>query len=108
MTAMIRPTYPRTFRAKVTGRHAITLPAEICRELDIATGDFVELELIGEQALLRPAPSEATPPLEGLLSDYFTDWDDINRFIEEERGGWEEREALLDRMARPTQEPGNT
>ncbi|MGH2533314.1 MAG: AbrB/MazE/SpoVT family DNA-binding domain-containing protein [Thermomicrobiales bacterium] len=99
---------PHTYRAKVTGRHAVTLPAELCRRLNISTGDTVEFEVIGVQALLRPATCEPNPPLEGLLSDYFADWEDINRFIEEERGGWEEREAFLDQIASRTPEPANS
>ena len=95
----------QTYRAKVTGRHAVTLPADLCRQLGIETGDTVEFEMIGSQALLRRAESEPTPPLEGLLRDYFTDWEDINRFIEEERSGWEERGDLMRRMAEPTPEP---
>jgi bifunctional DNA-binding transcriptional regulator/antitoxin component of YhaV-PrlF toxin-antitoxin module len=91
-TALTRDPAKTTFRAKVTGRHAITLPAELCRQLGIATGDSVEITLQGQQAMLRPAHAEPVPPLKGLLRDYFTDWDDINRFVQEERQGWEERE----------------
>jgi AbrB family looped-hinge helix DNA binding protein len=78
------------FKAKVTGRHAITIPAEVCRALGLATGDSVEITLHDGQALLRKEPTEPTPPLRGLLSDYFTDWEDINRFIEDERQAWEQ------------------
>jgi bifunctional DNA-binding transcriptional regulator/antitoxin component of YhaV-PrlF toxin-antitoxin module len=92
-TATTRDARP-TFTAKVTGRHAITLPAELCRRLEISVGDFIEITLYGEQAMLRKAPAEPAPPLKGLLADYFTDRVDIQRFIEEERRGWEEREKL--------------
>jgi bifunctional DNA-binding transcriptional regulator/antitoxin component of YhaV-PrlF toxin-antitoxin module len=96
------------FRAKVTGRHAITLPAVLCRQLDIATGDTVEIRLVGEQAFLRRAEDEPTPPARGLLRDYFRDWEDINRFVQEERQGWQDREAVLDRMAQPFEAPGGS
>jgi bifunctional DNA-binding transcriptional regulator/antitoxin component of YhaV-PrlF toxin-antitoxin module len=76
------------FRAKVTGRHAITLPAELCRRLHIETGDTVEIALVGGQAVLRKLrEDEPVPELRGLLSDYFTDREDVRRFIEEERHG---------------------
>ncbi len=42
------------YRAKVTGRHAITLPAELCRQLGIEVGDSVELEIKNGVAELRP------------------------------------------------------
>jgi bifunctional DNA-binding transcriptional regulator/antitoxin component of YhaV-PrlF toxin-antitoxin module len=93
------------FRAKVTGRHAITLPSALCRRLEIATGDTVEIRLVGEQAFLRRAEDEPVPPARGLLRDYFRDWEDINRFVQEERQGWPDREEQLNRMAMPTEEP---
>lgn len=83
------------FRAKITGRHAITIPAEVCRQLELATGDAVEITLHGGHALLRKEPNEPTPPLKGLLSDYFADREEIERFLEDERRGWEEREREL-------------
>lgn len=84
-----------TLRAKVTGRHAITLPAELCRQLGIEVGDSVEITMLDGRAVLRKAPSTTPPQLKGLLRDYFTDREDIQRFIEEERRGWEERERRL-------------
>jgi bifunctional DNA-binding transcriptional regulator/antitoxin component of YhaV-PrlF toxin-antitoxin module len=97
MAKTIPPKPAKTeFRAKVTGRHAITLPAALCRSLHIETGDTVEIALLGSQALLRKAPEdEPVPELMGLLSDYFTDRDDVKRFLEEERRGWTERERRL-------------
>lgn len=87
------PTRP-TFRAKVSGRHTITLPAELVRQLGLAVGDEVELTPYGQHAMLRKTPAEPEPELKGLLADYFTDRDDIQRFVDEERAGWEEREKL--------------
>jgi AbrB family looped-hinge helix DNA binding protein len=84
----------QTFQAKVTGRYTITLPPDLRRQLAIAPGDAVEIVVEGQQATLRKA-TEPAPPLKGLLRDYFTDWDDINRFIQEERSGWEERLKCL-------------
>ena len=85
-----RPPTRQTFRATVTGRHTITLPADLRRELDIAPGDAVEITIEGHQATLRKMAEQPTPALRGLLADYFTDREDIQRFIDEERSGWEE------------------
>ncbi|MEA2585020.1 MAG: hypothetical protein QOF33_3105 [Thermomicrobiales bacterium] len=96
------------FRAKVTGRHTITLPSALCRQMDIAIGDTVEIRLAGEQAFLRRAEDQPTPPARGLLRDYFRDWEDINRFVQEERQAWQEREAALDQMACPSEAAGGS
>lgn len=74
-----------TYRAKVTGRHAITLPADLCRRLNIATGDTVEFEVVGEQAVLRRAPENEVPEARGMLRAYFSSREEVQRFIEEER-----------------------
>jgi bifunctional DNA-binding transcriptional regulator/antitoxin component of YhaV-PrlF toxin-antitoxin module len=93
------------YRAKVTGRHAITLPSELCRQLEIGTGDSVEIRLIGDQAFLRRVvDDEPIPPARGLLRDYFRDWEDINRFVQEERQGWDDREKLLDQLMNDSDE----
>ncbi|HET8521852.1 MAG TPA: AbrB/MazE/SpoVT family DNA-binding domain-containing protein [Thermomicrobiales bacterium] len=86
----------QVYRAKVTGRHAVTLPAELCRQLNIETGDRVEFEIIGEKALLRRASDAAVPPARGLLRDYFASREDVQRFIEEERSGWEDDEEIAE------------
>lgn len=100
-----RPTY----RAKVTGRHAITLPALLCRYLNIEVGDTVELEEIGGQAVLRPAGEESGQdirPARGILRDHFRDWEDILRFIEEERAGWDKQDNVRKEEDEPDQRPG--
>lgn len=98
------------FRAKVTGRHAVTLPAELCRRLHIEAGDIVELDLVGGQALLRKASNEQAepPPLRGLLSDYFTDRADVQRFLEEERRGSMDEGEAGERATRRASAPGAT
>lgn len=87
-----------TFRAKVTGRHAVTLPAGLCRQIGIEVGDIVEFEVSGNQALLKLADEEPEESLRGILKGTFPDWEAIARFIEEERAGWDEREALIEAM----------
>jgi len=44
----------------------------------------------------EPSGAESRPDARGLLRGYFTDWDDINRFIAEERSGWEDRDSLVE------------
>jgi len=101
--------HPRTYRAKVTGRHAVTLPAALCRELAIENGDTIEFQLAGQQAVLkRVTDDRPLPEAKGILKGYFESWEDVQRFVEEERRGWAEREAALEEfLARPRQ-PGDT
>ena len=84
------------YRAKVTGRHAVTIPAELCRKLGIENGDSVEFSLGYGYLKLRPvhdAPvrdDSSIPTAMGMLAGYFDSMEDINRFIAQERGRWTE------------------
>jgi len=78
-----------TYKAKVTGRHAVTLPAKVCRTLGIENGDTVEFEVNGNQAVVRKVEPFDPSSVRGILAEDFQDWHDIVTFIEEERAGWE-------------------
>lgn len=88
----------RHYRSKVTGRHAVTLPAELCRRLGIESGHTVEFrEHAGVVTMYPIATPEPIDPI-GMLAGYFDSMDDINRFIAQERGRWtEEDEAEYQR-----------
>ncbi len=77
-------------QAKVTGRHAITLPAALCRELNINVGDTVEIEVSGRQAILRPKDDQRVESVRGILRDLFPTWESVESFIEDERSPWSE------------------
>lgn len=84
-------TIGKVYRAKVTGRHAITLPAELCRQLGIEVGDSVEIRQTAGRATIRRVPSDSArsaPPARGILQEEFKDWDDIQQFVAEERAAW--------------------
>jgi bifunctional DNA-binding transcriptional regulator/antitoxin component of YhaV-PrlF toxin-antitoxin module len=78
----------RVYRVEVGEEGDLTLPRELSRDLGVQTGDLVEFQLNGEQAILTRAEGSPQSSLRGLLSDYFTDRDDVKRFIDEERSGW--------------------
>lgn len=87
------------YRAKVTGRHAITLPAELCRQLGIEVGDSVELEIKNGVVELRSAsPVKILPvsELQGIMRGMFKDWDDIQRHVKELRDEWDDFAELED------------
>jgi AbrB family looped-hinge helix DNA binding protein len=90
------PPAKTTYQVRVTRRHAITLPAELRREFDIQCGDALELQIDGDQIVLRRSVSAALDRLQGILRPYFKDHDEVRRFLEEERSGWAEREAQLE------------
>jgi bifunctional DNA-binding transcriptional regulator/antitoxin component of YhaV-PrlF toxin-antitoxin module len=94
--------------AKVTGRHTVTLPAELCRVLGIKVGDRVEFHLRhGVVTMTKPG---GPPPLEalGILADYrYESMDAMIREIRDGRGTWTaEDEADYQRNRRS--EPGAT
>lgn len=94
----------KIYRAKVTGRHAVTLPAELCRELRIEAGDSVEFRLrYGGVTLSKAgdqAPVDRIDPV-GILAGYFDSMEAVNRYIREGRGTWtEEDEAEYQRNRR--------
>jgi AbrB family looped-hinge helix DNA binding protein len=92
-----QPAEAKTYRAKVTGRHAITLPAELCRRLGIEVGDSVELEVRDGAVELRPArvPRIYTlQELRGILRPFFKDWEDIQQHIKELRDEWDDFEEM--------------
>ena len=97
----------RRYRAKVTGRHAITLPADLCRRLAIDNGDIVELHVAGQQATLMKVDDAPLPPARGILRGYFEDAEAVYRYIEEERRGWAEREQHLEDLRSRYPQPEN-
>lgn len=86
------------YRAKVTGRHAITLPAELCRQLGIEVGDYVQLESGGDAAILRPVEDVPITAIRDVMKKYYPDTAENQKFLQEERSGWNDREALFDQL----------
>lgn len=96
-------TFP-IFLLEITDEDAIVLPAELRGRLGVGPGDVLAVVVVGNQARISEATKadaartddgEPVPQLEGLLQAYFIDREDVRRFIEDERRGWEEREATL-------------
>jgi hypothetical protein len=71
------------------------LPAELCRRLGIEVGDSVEFELTDDIATFRRVQLDPVTEAQGILRGYFSSWEDVNHFVEEERRGWVEREMRL-------------
>ena len=91
-------TQRKVYRAKVTGRHAITLPAELCRQLGIEVGDSIEFVLRDGVVTMQARPIPSIASLRGILKPYFPDSASIHEFLEEERAGLDERDEFLDQI----------
>ena len=78
-----------TYKAKVTGRHAVTLPAKMCRALGIENGDTVEFEVDGNHAVVRKAEVFDPSSLRGIWADDFPTWKSIVDYVETERAAWD-------------------
>lgn len=96
MTQTSQPTVTRTvFHLEITDEHTLVLPPELREQMGIRAGDAVAISVLGESAFIHKVPkakaadpieTEPVPELKGLLRDYFTDHEDVRRFIQEERG----------------------
>jgi len=83
---------------------AVVLPPDLRRLLRLEAGDTLAVSVSGGSAFVtrttrakaaQPVVYEKAPPAMGLLRDLFTDREDVARYIEEERAGWEERANKL-------------
>ncbi len=90
-------TESRTYRATSATGPEIALPEELGRAIGVAAGDIVEVRVRGNQLVLQRSQSRSSPSPRGLLRDYFSSREEIERFIEEERSGWEARDKLLEK-----------
>jgi bifunctional DNA-binding transcriptional regulator/antitoxin component of YhaV-PrlF toxin-antitoxin module len=94
----------KVYQAKVTGRHAITLPAELCRALEFVAGDRVEFRL--KYGTVTMCKAGGPPPLEarGILKDHrYESMEAMIRDLRDGRGTWtteDEAEYQRNRQAR--------
>ena len=94
-TTIESPTVQTTFHLQVTPEQTLALPDELLRQLGVAAGDVIAVSVYAGHGFLhkvepaklaQPVVTELAPELAGLLADYFTDHEDVMKFIEEERG----------------------
>src|SRR5215213_2140284 len=71
-------------------RRTLTLPAKLCQVLGVSRGDLLDDYVEPGKATILPRPKAR-----GILRGYFSSWEEVNRFVEEERSGWAERKAAL-------------
>ena len=81
-----------TQRVKVSSKHQIVVPAEIRRQLNIESGDYLSVEVQDGHIVLIPEPRNWTAYLLGLHKEV---WEgiDVDEYIRQERDSWRERDA---------------
>ncbi len=94
------------FHLPVGDDGAVVLPAELRRRLGVDPGDTLAVAVAGGGGAFvtrwpeegaAPVAGEEGLPLAGLLKGYFADREDVQRFLDDERRGWEERLQTLER-----------
>ena len=93
-TAVGQQAVQTIFHLQISPERALILPDDLLRQLGVEPGDVLALSVHSGHGLLHKAPkaqpaqpveTEPVPEVEGLLADYFTDHEDVLRFIEDER-----------------------
>lgn len=72
---------------KLSAKHQIVIPREVRRQLGLAAGDELLVELQGNTIVLVPRPRNYTKHLQGLHKEVWRGVD-VGRYIREERKGW--------------------
>jgi len=74
--------------AKLTSKSQITIPAAVRRQLGLAPGDRVILEIEEGRAILRPARGTFTERMVGLGAELWASQGGGSAWLEAEREGW--------------------
>jgi len=79
---------PRSVIVKVSQRYQVTMPALVCKRLNIQGGDRLLVDVQDGMIILLPQPDNYTQRLAGL---YHEIWEGIEaqEYLDEERCDWE-------------------
>ncbi|RJQ29395.1 MAG: AbrB/MazE/SpoVT family DNA-binding domain-containing protein [Peptococcaceae bacterium] len=76
--------------AKLSSKRQITLPAKICRMLNLKKGDRLVLEVKNNQVLFTPVPEDFARSFAGIAGGvYGKSLQEIDNYVQEERETWE-------------------
>ena len=83
--------------AKISPRGAVNLPAKVLREVGWEHGDSLFVEVLDDDfVLLSRKPASLAKALSGRLTHLFPGGEDTQRFLDEERAGWETFDRRFD------------
>ncbi|MEW6447272.1 MAG: AbrB/MazE/SpoVT family DNA-binding domain-containing protein [Bacillota bacterium] len=75
---------------RLSSKYQLTLPAKICRRLQLKKGDRFLVEVKGEQVILTRVPEDFTEFFAGSARGvYGTSAAEIDEYIRKERETWE-------------------
>lgn len=77
--------------AKLTSKSQITIPAAVRRQLGLAPGDSVVLEMEDGRAVLRPVHGSFTDQMVGLGAELWAREGGGAAWLTAERDGWDAR-----------------
>ena len=72
---------------KLSSKNQIVVPREAREKLGLRPGDRLLVSVDAERIVMEKAPEDLGAALHGLLAGCFGD--DLDRYLEEERGSWE-------------------
>ena len=72
---------------KLSGKHQIVIPREVRKQLGLAAGDGLLVEVRGNTIVLVPRPRSYAKRLRGLHKEVWRDVD-AKTFVRDERKGW--------------------
>ncbi|GJL53493.1 MAG: AbrB family transcriptional regulator [Nitrospirales bacterium] len=73
--------------ATLSSKHQLVLPAAVRKQLGIKPGDQIDVQVEGDQAVIRKAPKSYVEALEKVPS---TLWKGYARELEADREQWDE------------------
>lgn len=75
---------------KLSSKRQITLPAKVCRVLNLKEGDRLALEIKGDQITFTRIPDNITHFLSGIARGvYGITSRQVDEYVREERDSWE-------------------
>ena len=72
---------------KLSGKHQIVIPREVRKQLGLAAGDGLLVEVRGNTIVLVPRPRSYAKRLRGLHKEVWRDVD-AKTYVREERKAW--------------------
>ena len=72
---------------KLSAKHQIVIPREVRKQLGLAAGDGLLVEVRGNTIVLVPRPRSYAKRLRGLHKEVWRDVD-AKAYVREERKGW--------------------
>ena len=75
---------------KLSSKRQITLPAKVCRAIDLKQGDHLVLEVKGNQFIFTRLPENFTDFVAGKAKGvYGKSFKNIDKYVQKERETWD-------------------